>query len=195
LTVAAAATVIQVHTLWDDRAWRNLLVYDRAAIIQGQWWRIWTGHLIHLGWPHLIADAGLFVILGWLLERRHPWPSRIALIAMPLLISGGLFVFCPDTTRYVGLSAVNLGLLVFLACRGWQRDWFDWFWPAVLAIYIGEVIFETVLGHGSGGGMIQFDDPTVHVATSAHVIAAMCGVAAWGLIFVAGRPHRLAGEG
>jgi rhomboid family GlyGly-CTERM serine protease len=181
VAIAAVAAAIQVHSVWDGKAWRAFLIYDRAAVARGQLWRLWSGHLVHFGWPHFIADGGLFVILGFLLERPYPRLSRAALFVMPLIISTGLFFLEPDMQRYAGLSAVNLGFLVFLACRGWQRNWFDWFWPAVLLIYVGEVILETVYGHGRGGGMIQFDDPTTHVATLAHIVAAFCGLALWGL--------------
>jgi hypothetical protein len=99
---------------------------------------------------------------------------------MPAIISGCLFFFDRGMTHYGGLSAVDMGLLVFLACDGWQKNWFDWFWPAVLAIYVGEIILEQVQRHGHGGGMIAFDDNSVHVATSAHVIAAMFALVVWG---------------
>jgi hypothetical protein len=74
---------------------------------------------------------------------------------------------------------VNLGLLVFLACKGWQKSWVDWFWPAIIAIYLGEIVLEAAVGHGHGGGMIQFDDPSVQVATVAHIPGAILGVLAW----------------
>ncbi|HEX3729438.1 MAG TPA: hypothetical protein VHV47_06510 [Opitutaceae bacterium] len=77
------------------------------------------------------------------------------------------------------MSAVNLGLLVFLACLGWQKNWVDWFWPAVLAIYVGEIVLESVYRGGRGGGMIAFDDPTVQVATAAHIPGAVFGVLLW----------------
>ncbi len=172
--MALAALVIQLHG-----GWREALVYQRDALAAGQWWRIWTGQLVHFGWPHFIADGGLFVILGWLLERPHPRASRFALVAMPVVITAALYWFDPAMTRYGGLSAVNLGLLVFLACQGWQKNWFDWFWPAVLVIYVGEVVLEATVGHGHGGGMIQFDDPSIHVATDAHIASAVCGVLLW----------------
>ena len=160
--------------------WRGALIYDRAALVRGEWWRLWTGHCVHFGWPHFVADGGLFVIMGWLLERAHPWFSRVALVLMPLFISALLYWFDPTMQRYGGLSAVDLGLLLYLAGQGWQRDWSDWFWPAVLVIYVGEVIFETVQG-GQGGGMIRFDDASVKVATSAHVASALYAAAAWGI--------------
>jgi len=83
--------------------------------------------------------------------------------------------------RYAGLSALNLGLLLIIALQGWQRDWRDWFWPAVLVIYVAEIVFEIMSG-GSGGGMIRFDDPHVKVATSAHIAGAVYAVCAWLLV-------------
>jgi rhomboid family GlyGly-CTERM serine protease len=169
--VEIAAIVIQLHP-----GWRAALIYDRGAIANGEWWRIWTGHLVHFGWPHFIADAGLFIILGRLVEWEYPWLTRFALVAMPAVIAGTLYWLDPGMTRYAGLSAVNLGFLVFLACKGWQKNWVDWFWPAVLAIYGAEIILEATWGHGHGGGMIQFDDGSIRVATVAHVPGAIFGV-------------------
>jgi rhomboid family GlyGly-CTERM serine protease len=174
LAIALAAAIIQLNG-----AWRDLLVYNRGAITHGEWWRIWTGHLIHFGWPHFIADVGLFVILGRLLEWQHPWLSRIAIVSMPAVISAAVYWFDPAMTRYGGLSALNVGLLLFLACQGWQRSWIDWFWPVVLAIYLGEIVLEATKGHGHGGGMIQFDEPSVRVATVAHIAGSLWGVLAW----------------
>lgn len=158
--------------------WRGSLVYERAAVGQGQWWRLWTGHLVHFGWPHFVADGGLLFILGWLLERRHRVFSYLALVLMPPFIGGALYWFDPGMQVYGGLSAVNLGMLLFVAAQGWRRNWTDWFWPAVLAIYVGEVILEIARG-GRGGGMIRFDDATIHVATSAHIAAAVYALGAW----------------
>jgi rhomboid family GlyGly-CTERM serine protease len=173
LVAASAALIIQLNP-----AWRGALLYDRPLLAGGEWWRIWTGHFVHFGWPHFIADAGLLVILGWLLEPRHPVFSRVALIVMPAFISAVIYWCDPAMIRYGGLSALNLGLLLFLALQGWRRDWADWFWPAVLAIYVGEVIFEIIQG-GRGGGMIRFDDPGIRVATSAHIASAVYALLAW----------------
>jgi rhomboid family GlyGly-CTERM serine protease len=170
LAVTVAAIVIQLNT-----GWRGALIYDRNAIANGEWWRIWTGHLVHFGWPHFVADAGLFIILGRLLEWQNPWLCRFSLVAMPAVIAGVLYRFDPAMTRYAGLSAVNLGFLVFLALKGWQRNWVDWFWPSVLAIYLAEIVLEATIGHGHGGGMIQFDDASVRVATVAHIPGAIFG--------------------
>ena len=173
LAAAAAALIIQLNP-----AWREALIYDRAALSTGEFWRVWTGHFVHFGWPHFIADTGLLVILGWVLRARHSCFGNLALGLMPVFITAVLYWFDPALLRYGGLSAINLGLLLFLALQGWQRNWTDWFWPAVLVIYVGEVIFEIIQG-GRGGGMIRFDDPGIHVATSAHLASAAYALLAW----------------
>jgi rhomboid family GlyGly-CTERM serine protease len=172
--LAAVALIIQCNP-----AWRDALIYQRMAVGRGELWRLWTGQLVHFGWPHFIADTGLFLILGWMLERKYRRVTLTALALMPAFITLCLFFLEPQMLRYGGLSAVNLGLLLFLALQGWQRNWRDWFWPAMLLIYVGEVIFETLTG-GTGGGMIQFDDPSVKVATGAHLASAAYALLAWG---------------
>ena len=165
--VALAAVVIEALP-----GARDALVYDRTALAGGQLWRAWTGHLVHFGWAHLVVDAGLLVILGWFGERRYPVFTRWGLAAMPPFIAAAIFWFDPTMQRYGGLSAVNLGLLLYVAAQGWRRDWTDWFWPAVIAAYVGELLFEYFRG-GHGGGAIRFDDANISVATGAHVASAV----------------------
>ncbi len=168
---ALAALVIQAHA-----GWRTSLLFDRVAIADGQWWRLWSGHLVHFGWPHFVADAGLFLILGFILGQAQSWLFPLVLLLLPAVISAAVYFFDPGMARYGGLSAVDLTLLLFVAAQGWQRNWKDWFWPAVLAVYVGEIVLESTVGHGRGGGMIRFDDPEIHVATSAHLAAAACAL-------------------
>ena len=150
-------------------------VFDKGLVAQGQWWRIWTGHLVHFGWPHVVADGGLFLILGRLLERSHLWEALLSLVGMPVAIALALAWGDPHLARYGGLSGVDFGLLVFLALQGWQKNWVDWFWPSVLAIYVLEVVLESTVGGGAGGGMIRFRDPSIRVATMAHVGGGLFG--------------------
>jgi len=151
--------------------WRDLLLYDRRGIASGDCWRIWTGHLVHFGWPHLLVDGGLLLIVGAIAEKNYPLFTRLGFVLMPVFISASMFWLEPDMIRYGGLSAFNLGLLLYVAAQGWRRDWTDWFWPAVIACYIGELAYEYFRG-GQGGGAIRFDDPHIQVATGAHLAAA-----------------------
>ncbi len=187
LALTAMALVFQMNPIW-----RGTLIYDRGLIGAGQVWRLWTGHFIHYGWAHFVADAGLFLILGRLLEHRFRAAMWISAGLVPVAISGVLFWCEPELSRYAGLSAFNLGLLFFYAVEGWQRHRRDWFWPAVLAIYVGEVALEYTQPHGQGGGMIPFDEPSVHIATTAHLAGGCSGFTLW--LILRKRPNETASK-
>ena len=144
--IVLVATIIQL--LPGSRA---MLIYDRTGLGGGEIWRAWTGHLVHFGWPHLVVDAGLLAILGWAGERHYPAFTRWGLLLMPPFVSAAIYWFDPEMVRYGGLSAVNLGLLLYVAAQGWRRDWTDWFWPAVIAAYaLIALAFARVLQRRSG---------------------------------------------
>ena len=168
-------------------SWAHALVYDRAAILHGEWWRLWTGNFVHFGWLHFALDTGLYFLIGWTLVYNYKNRLNAAALAlMPLAVTLTIFLFDPSMTRYGGISGMNVGFLVWLALAGWQRSWRDWFWPAFLGIHVAELLYEHHLG-GQGGGMIRFDDPTIRVATLAHVGGAAFGIVMWGVVNLLGK--------
>lgn len=177
IAVAAAAIVIQAVAAWTPEL-SAALIYDRPAIGAGQWWRLWTGHLVHYGWLHGGVDAAVLLCLG----RIVTWPSALhrgaALLVLPPLISAALWFFDRSMTYYAGLSALNLGLFVFHALHHWQRNRTDWLWPAVLVVCLAELTFESLRG-GSGGGLIAFSDLSVRIATTAHIAGGLGGLTVW----------------
>lgn len=153
----------------------DVLVYDRELVEAGEVWRLWTGHLVHFGPAHMVIDVGLFLVLSHVVSRASKAFYLFALIALPCLITGYLFAFDPDMQRYGGLSAINLSLLLHQALTRTAFNRRDLFWPAVLAAYVIEASAEILRG-GSGGGFVQFSDPSITVATTAHLVAAAFGL-------------------
>ena len=171
LAVSVITLVVQLNP-----AWREALIFERAAFEAGEWWRLWTGNLVHFGWPHFLADTAFFLIIGWFIEGGARWLARVGLLLMPVAVTGTVYFFDPEMTRYAGLSGINVGFLVFLALVGWEKTPKDWLWAAALGLHAGEVTLEAVWGHG----MVMFDDANVRVATIAHIGGAAYGLAAWG---------------
>lgn len=92
-----------------SQAWLRL---DAAALAQGQWWRLFSAHLVHLGWAHALLNA-VGVLLCWALAPRLfdaalPW--RLAGLALGTSLC--LWAFTPQVLPYVGLSGVLYGLFV-----------------------------------------------------------------------------------
>lgn len=92
--------------------WRELGRYDRDALAAGEYWRLVSGHLVHLGWGHLWPNVAALVVISLLFEgtlRSADWLFT-ALVAGGA-IDLGLFFLDPGVRWYVGLSGVLHGLV------------------------------------------------------------------------------------
>ncbi len=92
---------------------RQWLSFDRSSVLDGQWWRLLTGNLAHLGWYHWLLNAlGLLVLV--LLCPEHlsakVWIRRVLLLGLGVCV--GLLACVPTLSNYVGMSGVIHGLFV-----------------------------------------------------------------------------------
>lgn len=91
---------------------RQLARYDRQAIESGEYWRLASGHLVHLGTGHLWPNLAALVVIGLLFEgvlgAGAWWRS---LLASAVAIDVGLYLREPTLDWYVGLSGVLHGIV------------------------------------------------------------------------------------
>jgi len=162
------------------------LRYDRAAILEGQWWRLISGNLVHLGWPHLVLNlAGLLLV--WLLFhhnlRIRSW--IIVTLASALAVGGGLVLFDPALRWYVGLSGLLHGLfaagLVAALFAGNRTDWL------LALLFAAKIAWEQLVGSMPGTAAISGGP----VIVDAHLYGAIGGtVAALLLVMISKRRNR-----
>jgi rhomboid family GlyGly-CTERM serine protease len=91
---------------------RDLGRYHRDAIEAGEYWRLISGHLVHLGLGHLWPNIAALGIIGLLFEdvfRTADWWRTTAVSAAAIDV--GLYVWTPDVVWYVGLSGVLHGVV------------------------------------------------------------------------------------
>lgn len=102
----------------------DLLRYDRAAVAAGQWWRLLSGSLVHLGWWHWLFNVLSLVLLVLLCpERLTPLEWLRRLVVLGLGMSLGLYFLSPEIQNYVGLSGPVYGLFVLgLGRQALRRD-------------------------------------------------------------------------
>jgi rhomboid family GlyGly-CTERM serine protease len=124
---------------------RELGRWQRDAIETGQYWRLVSGHLVHLGFGHLWPNLAALAVIGLLFEDVFSNVDWVRIGAASLAaIDLGLYVLDPDVSWYVGLSGVlhgyvAAGALALIARR--ERL------GAVLAVGVGaKLIFEQVAG-------------------------------------------------
>jgi rhomboid family GlyGly-CTERM serine protease len=91
---------------------RDLLRYERDAIHSGEYWRLVSGHLVHLGFGHLWPNLVALAVIGLLFEdvfRNADW-LRVG-VASAAAIDLGLYALEPTVLWYVGLSGVLHGFV------------------------------------------------------------------------------------
>lgn len=83
-------------------------------------WRLWTAHLVHVGWMHAVLNLTALLLLPWIFPHypvRRFW--LILLVGSPLL-SLWLSLALPDLLRYAGLSGILHGIYFSAAIHAWM---------------------------------------------------------------------------
>lgn len=162
LTLLLPALASAVALRWPP-AFAALLL-DRDALAQGQVWRLWSGHLLHLDAAHAALNLAALAVIVLLAQRQRMFGEVVAaaLAGMPLL-SLALLWLDPALQWYAGLSGILHGLLVVvLARRGGILAW------SVLALLAAKLAWEWHAGSSWQG---------FSVVTLAHRLGAAWGVA------------------
>lgn len=89
------------------------LRYERVLVLAGEWWRVITGQLVHLGLSHLALNLAGLALIGWVFGpglRAGQWLAVLA--ASWAGIAAGFLLLEPQLAWYVGLSGLLHGLLL-----------------------------------------------------------------------------------
>lgn len=155
------------------------LIFRHDKITSGQLWRLWTGHLVHFGWRHLVADLAVFLAAGLWLESFAPRTTRAFLALAPAAISVSLYYADPTLAIYGGLSGLAIGLLVLLALVQIRRDRTAprGLWVVVLVIVAVKIALEAF----NDTPLLASLGPGIKVSSLAHLGGVACALLAWPL--------------
>ena len=168
--------VAAIFALFDDLG-HAAFRFDREAIAGGEWYRLVTGHFVHLSLGHLLLNiAGLGLV--WYLVG--PAVSLIGwVVAATLSIAAidiGLLAGVPGLSWYVGLSGLLHGLLATGLIASWHLKRPEL--RVLAAILVLKLAWETVVGPVPGGGAVAGGT----VVTESHLFGALGGSVA-GLLY------------
>ena len=150
----------------------DILRWDRVALTEFDWWRLWTGHLIHASWPHVGLNLMGLVLIAWLFPEPKSLREHCLRFAwLALFISVAMFSL-PDLGWYVGLSGVLHGSFVFGLWWLWRRG--D---RLALVLLLG-LLFKLGWEHLHGPLTSDEDLVGVPVLTQAHSFGAI-GAGIW----------------
>lgn len=162
-------------------SWQDTLRYDRGAILAGEYYRLLSGHFVHLGWSHFALNMAGLVLGTWLFgaDRSPAWWIGATVVAAAAC-GLGLLAWSPAVGWCVGLSGVLHGLMI-VGFGGWALAGDRWA-LVLLAVVVGKMTWEQV------GGTMPWEAAMSggRVVTDAHVWGAVGG-AAWLAVDTAGR--------
>jgi rhomboid family GlyGly-CTERM serine protease len=154
------------------------LKYDRLAIVDGEFWRLVTGHLAHMSISHYALNmAGLLLV--WLLTGRYfslsEWVT-VLLVTLAVTTAGFWFVD-RNLLWYVGLSGILHGLLVAGSLRGLRE--LPGESAVILCAVVAKLAWEQLAGPLPGSESVSGGN----VIVNAHLYGAVGGAVAAGLLW------------
>ncbi len=159
---------------------QSLLEYQRQAILDGELWRLLSGHFIHISWSHLLLNIGGLSLI-WLMAgnglRLRDWLLSILFIA--LFISCALILINPEIVWYRGFSGILHGLFVLVA--GHYLKTRPYFAMLLLATLLGKLFYENFSGQMPWHG----DHTGFAIITQAHVYGSVAGILAAITVYLA----------
>ncbi len=184
-TVAALITACCILLHFMDT--NSLLAFRRDGIANGEYWRLFTGNLLHTNQWHLLMNlAGLWVLL--LLFKPHFQALSFTLLfsALCLLQGLGLYLFYPGLLGYVGLSGMLHGLFTYGAIRDISTGLKSGY--LLLLGVIIKVAYEQIFG-----ASVQVTEMIgARVATEAHLVGVITGIFVVGLVSLFSKLYRKA---
>lgn len=149
----------------------EVFIYDRAAILSGEWWRLWTGHWVHFSASHAACNLGPLVLATvWLESVRPGWTVRLVGVSAPSL-GLGLLALAPEMHAYGGLSGLLAGVVILLALvqiTSIQRGRYWWF--CALGLIAGKIVWESA---ASATLFSRLEPELYRPSAAAHVLGGL----------------------
>jgi rhomboid family GlyGly-CTERM serine protease len=150
--------------------------FERAAVLHGELWRLWSGHLVHYSLSHAGADALVLTAMGMVAEPAVG-SRRLALVlgGGALLISLGLLALAPGLNEYRGASGLAVLTAVLGGALAWRRHPVSRPVLACAALGLASKTLWEAFAHTAA-----FTDlpAGVSVAWQAHLLGALLGACA-----------------
>lgn len=80
--------------------------YNRTEILNGEWWRVITGHFFHTNTVHFILNTAGLILLASLHHKFYRVSTVFSLLVFSAVFISICLIFTSDLMRYVGLSGV-----------------------------------------------------------------------------------------
>jgi len=169
---SAVAGLCIVLALIPDQ-WAEVFAFDRKAILNGEVWRLWTGHLVHFSTLHTVFDVLTLFFASQIFEADSGSQRLFSvLVTGAFFISCGMLLWVPDMVMYRGASGISATILVLATeslCRNSRR-------LQILLAVLGALLLSKIWIDATGVIQIASSLPDgVHLAWQTHLLGVVAG--------------------
>lgn len=155
--------------------------YDRAAVLNGDIWRIFTCHFVHQGFNHLILNVMAAILIFFIFDDFSSSVFGLwALFVCMLGVSLGHLVLYPFLSWYNGFSGVLHGLAVIGIFKEIQKG--NTLYAVGLLLIGCKLLTECLTGPLPLSSSLL----KTQIITSAHLIGSITGAGMMGVLFFIG---------
>lgn len=121
----------------------NDLLYDREAILKGEWWRLFTCHLVHFSFSHMLINLAVITFAYSII-----WPRfrslEYVLVCCIVLIGPALFLCDSNLAVFGGASGLAAAAFFFILLDGYRSSVSakKQFYGMALFLCLGKVVYE-----------------------------------------------------
>ncbi|VEN72594.1 Rhombosortase [Candidatus Desulfarcum epimagneticum] len=172
LLVAGLAVMAHVFPELSDR-----LVYDRRAVLAGEFWRILTAPLAHFSAGHLFWNLLALVAAGLAIHQagfKGFGPAFVFAAATPGVV---FLAVCPEMERYGGLSGPATAAAAFFCLKHiLETEKNQAMWLIILLLMAAKIVAEAAVDAPifARGGETPFRPlPSAHILGSLGALGAV----------------------
>ena len=162
---------------------RLALAYDRDALEAGEFWRLLTGHFVHLSLTHALLNLAGLALVVWIVGHAFSWSHWLFVMFVSIvIIDAGFWFLSPELAWYVGISGLLNGILaagLVIGIAGREPG------SIVLAVVVlAKLTWEQTVGPLPGSESTSGGD----VVVIAHIYGAAGGLLSAALLWRSARP-------
>jgi rhomboid protease GluP len=152
LLIVAVTTIVSLTAFFSSEGdlLYELLQLDKAAVADGEYWRLWSVTLLHGDFLHLAFNMYALYLAGSIVERWYG-SIRFGLFYLACAAAGSTasFVFGSDVPS-VGASGAIFGLFGILLGAGWVHHPVDRQSRGIMSQLLVLVVINIAFGFASG---------------------------------------------